>query len=156
MRSLGLQFDVDHVAIGRDALAYVLVNTTAWMGDPDVRQSLVELRSVEEAHIVAGTATLLVKVRTNSTKELQEALRDLHNLPGASGTESIVVLETLFDRPVSWTTLAPRPPTRSLRRLNDCRREGHSWLQSSTGSGEGRSISGAFVAVRSGRRGCAR
>ncbi len=92
--------DVDPVALGRDVLAYVLVKTTQWMGEPSTAQALLDLTPVEEAHIVAGAATLLVKVRATSTKELQQTLRELHSLPGVSGTDSIIVLETFFERPV--------------------------------------------------------
>jgi DNA-binding Lrp family transcriptional regulator len=92
--------DVDPAAIGRDVLAYVLVKTTQWTGEPSIAQALLDFAPIEEAHIVAGAATLLVKVRATSTRELQLTLRDLHSLPGVSGTDSIIVLETLFERPI--------------------------------------------------------
>lgn len=95
--------DVDPAALGRDVLAYVLVNATAWMGEPATRQALLALAAVEEAHVVAGAATLMVKVRAASTNELQQTLRDLHGLPGVSGTDTIVVLETFFERAVDVT-----------------------------------------------------
>ena len=43
---------------------------------------------------------MLVKVRTGTTRGLQEALRHLHEIEGVTGTRTIVVLETLFERPV--------------------------------------------------------
>ena len=90
----------DPAAIGREVLAYVLVEATEWLGEGSTRAALLELDAVQEAHIVAGAATLLLKLRVGSTAELQRALRDLHRLPGASRTESIVVLETLFERAI--------------------------------------------------------
>lgn len=84
-------------------LAYVLVNAIAWMGEPSIREALLALAAVEEAHVVAGAATLMVKVRAASTDKLQQTLRDLHGLPGVSGTDTIVVLETFFERAVDVT-----------------------------------------------------
>ena len=90
----------DPAAIGREVMAYVLVEATEWLGESSTRAALLELDAVQEAHIVAGAATLLLKLRVGSTAELQRALRDLHRLPGAPRTESIVVLETLFERAI--------------------------------------------------------
>jgi Lrp/AsnC family transcriptional regulator, leucine-responsive regulatory protein len=59
------------------------------------------LPAIEAAHVVAGAATLLVKVRASTTKELQNVLRELHSISGVSGTESIIVLETTFERAVN-------------------------------------------------------
>lgn len=53
-----------------------------------------------ETHIIAGTASVLVKVRTATTEQLQDVLRRIYAIDGVSGTEATVVLETLFERPV--------------------------------------------------------
>ncbi|WP_433465378.1 Lrp/AsnC ligand binding domain-containing protein [Spirillospora sp. CA-128828] len=54
-----------------------------------------------QARVVAGSASVLVKVRTSTTTRLQDVLRRLYDIQGVSGTRATVVLETFFERPVS-------------------------------------------------------
>jgi Lrp/AsnC family transcriptional regulator, leucine-responsive regulatory protein len=92
--------EVDPAAVGRGLLAFVLVEAHSWMGDPPTAQALQALPDVVEAHVIAGGASLLVKVRTENTEALQGVLRDLYKIKGVSGTQTIVVLDTFFERPV--------------------------------------------------------
>jgi Lrp/AsnC family transcriptional regulator, leucine-responsive regulatory protein len=92
--------EIDPSAVGRGVLAFVMVDANAWMGDPSTREALAQIAEIEEAHIVAGSASVLVKVRTASTEELQQALRRIFGVDGVTGTDAIVVLETFFERPV--------------------------------------------------------
>ncbi|WP_437105526.1 Lrp/AsnC family transcriptional regulator [Streptomyces sp. enrichment culture] len=94
--------DVDPAALGRGVLAFVLVNSTSWMGDSGDR--FAALPEIEEAHVIAGSASVLVKVRTSTTEQLQDVLRRLYAIEGVSGTEATVVLDTFFERPVAPTT----------------------------------------------------
>jgi DNA-binding Lrp family transcriptional regulator len=89
--------DVDPVAVGRPVLAFVMVEANAWMGDAPTRAGLAALPEVEEAHIVAGSASLLVKIRTGTTEQLQDVLRRVFEIDGVTGTRTIVVLETVFE-----------------------------------------------------------
>jgi len=91
--------EVDPAALGSEVLAYVLLDSAAWMGDPPTRRALQDIAAVEEAHIVAGPASLLVKVRTTSTEALQATLRALHQIDGVTSTQTVVVLESFFERP---------------------------------------------------------
>jgi DNA-binding Lrp family transcriptional regulator len=91
--------DVDPAAVGRGVLAFVLLDASSWMGGTSTLAALEAIADVEEAHVIAGSATLLVKVRTATTEGLQATLRRLHDIEGVSGTETIVVLETFFERP---------------------------------------------------------
>jgi Lrp/AsnC family leucine-responsive transcriptional regulator len=93
--------DVDPAAIGRDVLAYVHLEADAWMGGADTAEALRALDWIQEAHIIAGTASVLVKVRATSTQDLQNALKRLYDIPGVTGTRTTVVLETFFERPVN-------------------------------------------------------
>ncbi|MGC5012432.1 Lrp/AsnC family transcriptional regulator [Streptosporangium sp. DT93] len=90
--------DVDPSALGRHVLAYVMVEAGAWMGDSG--RALAALPEIQEAHVIAGAASVLVKVRTATTQALQDVLRRIYDIPGVSGTQAIVVLETFFERPV--------------------------------------------------------
>ncbi|GGT94035.1 Lrp/AsnC family transcriptional regulator [Streptomyces lateritius] len=91
--------DVDPVALGRGVLAYVMVDSSAWMGDSAA--AFAALPEIQEAHVIAGSASVLVKVRTATTEGLQDVLRRLYAIDGVSGTQATVVLETFFERPVS-------------------------------------------------------
>ena len=91
--------EVDPVAVGRGVLAFVMVRAGAWMGDQDTRAALAALPEVQEAHVIAGPATLLLKIRTASTASLQDTLRRIFKIDGVGGTEAVVVLETFFERP---------------------------------------------------------
>jgi DNA-binding Lrp family transcriptional regulator len=88
--------EVDQEALGRPVTAYVLVDGGSWMGDSADR--LAAIPAVEEAHVIAGPASLLLKVRTSSTKELQAVLRQIFEVDGVTGTQTVVVLETFFER----------------------------------------------------------
>jgi Lrp/AsnC family transcriptional regulator, leucine-responsive regulatory protein len=89
--------EVDPAALGHGVLAYVLLDSNAWMGDQ--QDALEAIPEVEEAHIVAGPASVLVKVRTGSTEALQATLRALHQVDGVTSTQTVVVLESFFERP---------------------------------------------------------
>ncbi|MER6310975.1 MULTISPECIES: Lrp/AsnC family transcriptional regulator [unclassified Streptomyces] len=91
--------DVDPAALGRGVLAFVMVDSSAWMGD--AAASFAAIPEIQEAHIIAGAASVLVKVRTATTEQLQDVLRRLYAIEGVSGTQATVVLETFFERPVS-------------------------------------------------------
>lgn len=104
--------DVDPAAVGRGVMAFVLVEAGSWMGDPPTKAALEALPEVVEAHIIAGPASLLVKVRTPTTEELQASLRTLYAIEGVTGTQTIVVLESFFERPVDATgDGSPAPPS---------------------------------------------
>lgn len=98
--------DVDPAAVGRGVLAFVMVEANAWMGDRSTHEALAALPEVEEAYVVAGPASVLVKIRVGAPEQLQASLRRLFQVEGVTGTRTIVVLETFFERP-----LDPHPPT---------------------------------------------
>jgi Lrp/AsnC family transcriptional regulator, leucine-responsive regulatory protein len=69
------------------------------MGDSGAQ--FAAIAEIQEAHVIAGSASVLVKVRTSTTEELQDVLRRLFAIEGVSGTQTIVALETFFERPVT-------------------------------------------------------
>ncbi|MFF3321487.1 Lrp/AsnC family transcriptional regulator [Streptomyces sp. NPDC002889] len=91
--------DVDPAALGRGVLAFVMVESSAWMGDSAAEFAAIP--EIQEAHIIAGSASVLVKVRTATTEQLQDVLRRLYAIEGVSGTQATVSLETFFERPVA-------------------------------------------------------
>ncbi|WP_030785893.1 Lrp/AsnC family transcriptional regulator [Streptomyces sp. NRRL S-920] len=96
--------DVDPAALGRGVLAFVMVDSTAWMGDS--AEAFAAIPEIQEAHVIAGSAAVLVKVRAATTEGLQDVLRRLYAIEGVSGTQATVSLETFFERPVP-----PAPPS---------------------------------------------
>ncbi|WP_282798105.1 Lrp/AsnC family transcriptional regulator [Streptomyces sp. CC224B] len=97
--------EVDPAALGSDVLAYVMVESNAWMGES--ADAFAGLPEILEAHVIAGSASVLVKVRTATTEQLQDVLRRLYAIDGVSGTQATVVLETFFERPVDPTAGGP-------------------------------------------------
>lgn len=93
--------DVDPHALGRDVLAYAMIEAATWVGDASTREALAMIPEIEEAHVIAGPASLLVKIRTSTTGALQDVLRRIFKIGGVTGTNTIVVLETAFERPIS-------------------------------------------------------
>lgn len=91
--------DVDPAALGQGVLAFVMVDSSAWMGDS--AEAFAAIPEIQEAHVIAGSASVLVKVRTATTARLQDVLRRLYAIEGVSGTQATVSLETFFERPVS-------------------------------------------------------
>ncbi|MFJ3909919.1 DNA-binding Lrp family transcriptional regulator [Streptomyces sp. 2132.2] len=90
--------EVDPAAVGSGVLAYVMVDSNAWMGDS--KEAFEAIAEIQEAHIIAGSASVLVKVRTATTAQLQDVLRRLYAVEGVSGTHATVVLDTFFERPL--------------------------------------------------------
>ncbi|MGW7687171.1 Lrp/AsnC family transcriptional regulator [Kribbella sp. NPDC054772] len=90
--------EVDPAALGLGVLAFVMLEASAWMGDEPTLKALRKIPAVEEAHIIAGPASVLVKVRTGTTEDLQATLRALHQVDGVTSTQTIVVLESFFER----------------------------------------------------------
>ncbi|MGW8884496.1 Lrp/AsnC family transcriptional regulator [Streptomyces sp. NPDC055749] len=91
--------EVEPAALGHGVLAFVMVDSSAWMGDSAA--AFAAIPEIQEAHVIAGAASVLVKVRTATTEELQQVLRRLYAIEGVSGTHATVALETFFERPVS-------------------------------------------------------
>ncbi|TQF05893.1 Lrp/AsnC family transcriptional regulator [Kitasatospora acidiphila] len=100
--------EVDPKALGLGVLAFVMVESSAWMGES--AEAFAAIPEIEEAHIIAGSASVLVKVRTATTEQLQDVLRRLYAIEGVNGTQATVSLETFFERP-------PSPAT--ARRIDD-------------------------------------
>ena len=58
-----------------------------------------------------------MKIRTATTEALQAVLRRIFEIPGVSGTQTIVVLETCFERPLATVTSALPGPSSPMTEL---------------------------------------
>lgn len=91
--------EVDPDALGRDVLAFVLLDTEGWAKDA-VFAAAARDRRVEEAHSVAGDSNFLIKVRVGEPDELEAVLHTLYEVPGVVRTRTIMVLRRGFERGV--------------------------------------------------------
>jgi Lrp/AsnC family leucine-responsive transcriptional regulator len=92
--------EVDAHAVGRGVLAFVTLSANAWIGGGTTREQLIAIPEIQEAHIIAGSASLLLKVRSSSTAAIQDVLSRLFQIPGVAATDTTIVLETVFERPL--------------------------------------------------------
>jgi len=93
--------DIVPAAVGRGVLAFVMLDANTWMGDPPTRDALAAIAEIQEAHVIAGAASILVKIRTATTEDLQAVLRRLFAVDGVTSTQTIVVLESFFERSIN-------------------------------------------------------
>jgi DNA-binding Lrp family transcriptional regulator len=105
--------DVDPAAVDRGVLAFVMLGANAWMGDAAIHDALAAIHEIQEAHIIAGAASVLVKIRTATTEGLQAVLKRLFDIDGATSTQTIVVLESFFERPINVHDQRPDGQERS-------------------------------------------
>lgn len=93
--------EVDPAALDRETLVFALVESGSWCGGEETTNALMAIEGIEAAYAIAGKACILVKIRVDKPKSLQNVLGQIYAIDGAVGTESIVVLDTLFERPMS-------------------------------------------------------
>ncbi|MGI5268887.1 Lrp/AsnC family transcriptional regulator [Nonomuraea sp. CA-218870] len=72
-----------YAALDRPVLAYVMVGADAWMGESG--GAFAGIPEITEAHVIAGEASVLVKVRTATTEQLQGVLRRIYDIQGSGG-----------------------------------------------------------------------
>jgi Lrp/AsnC family leucine-responsive transcriptional regulator len=90
---------VDGAAVGKPLVAFVHVEAAGW-GKSERLLSLQRYPEIEEMHSVAGDASMVVKVRTESPLALEHLLGQIHSIPGVKGTRTFIALSTYLDRPV--------------------------------------------------------
>ena len=83
--------------LGRPLLAFVEVETTGWGKTPQMLALRADPR-VEEMHSVTGDACVLLKVRCADTRDLEDLLRVIYDIPGVKGTRSTVALQSFLER----------------------------------------------------------
>ncbi|GAA2278796.1 hypothetical protein GCM10010430_75980 [Kitasatospora cystarginea] len=81
-----------------------MVGSAAWMGESAA--AFTTIPELEEAHIIAGSASVLMKVHTQTTEQLQDVLRRLYTIDGVGGTQATVALS-----PPQKSASASRCPT---------------------------------------------
>lgn len=89
---------VEPQAIGLDIGGFIGVGISHPHQIADFEEAVRLLPDVLECHHVTGRHTLIVKLRTENTASLHELISKIRGLPGVERTESMIVLETQFER----------------------------------------------------------
>ena len=95
----GAHAALDGTALGKPLLSFVHVEAAGW-GKSERLMQLCRFPEVEEMHSVAGDASVIFKVRTESPRALEAFLSQVHAVPGVTGTKSYVALSSYLERPV--------------------------------------------------------
>jgi Lrp/AsnC family leucine-responsive transcriptional regulator len=99
----GYRAVVDADALGYGVVAFVFVDNAAF-DIPDFTERLQALPNVLECHAVAGEWAYLLKVRAESTVDLERVLHQIRTMNDVHRTHSVIGLSTAFE-----TTLLPMP-----------------------------------------------
>jgi Lrp/AsnC family leucine-responsive transcriptional regulator len=94
---------LDAIGLGLGVLAFVGLQ----MSRPcsEVMEALQAFPAIEECHSVAGRLCIVLKVRSPDTAGLLALIEKLRKIPGIEQTETTIVLQTMFDRPIALKTL---------------------------------------------------
>ena len=99
----GYRAVVDAEALGYGVVAFVFVDNAAF-DQPDLPKRLEAVPNVLECHAVAGEWGYLLKVRAESTSDLERVLHEIRTVDGVTRTQSVLGLSTAFE-----TTMLPTP-----------------------------------------------
>ncbi|MEM6850178.1 MAG: Lrp/AsnC family transcriptional regulator [Pseudomonadota bacterium] len=92
--------DLDADALGFPICAFVKLKL-AGGAVPGVVGLLDAMPFVEEAHVVSGSACMILRVRAPTPLSLEQTLAQIHLIEAVRDIESFVVLNTYLERPVS-------------------------------------------------------
>ncbi len=81
--------------LGRNVTAFVSVATRA--ASADIVGRVSHFPEVEECYSIAGADSLMLKVRTGTTQELEALLERIRSTHGVERTRTTVVLDTYFE-----------------------------------------------------------
>ncbi len=96
---------IDARKVGLDVAAFIGVDLSSGAID-ELETWVAGVPQILECHHVTGGHTLLLKVRTRNTSELEALIRRLRSISGVKSTETTIVLSTRTER----TQVALEPP----------------------------------------------
>lgn len=94
----GYHAQLDAHAVGLDVAAFIGVSVQTPVNATEVERWVVDEHQIQECHHVTGGFTLLLKVKTRNTRELQALISRIRSLPGVVATETMVVLASTTER----------------------------------------------------------
>ena len=90
----GYHAELDARLLGLDVTAFVFLTGGQAKMVGDIEKSIVKLPGILECHHITGPYTLLLKVKTKSSKDLEKLLNEIWSMPGVDRTETMVALST--------------------------------------------------------------
>ena len=108
---------LDARKVGLDISAFIGVS----IGDPRLLSAFEEwvdsIPQVLECHHVTGSHTLLLKVKTENTEDLEQLISRIRSMDGVASTETMVVLSTHTERvEIALPRAEPASDTRRRKR----------------------------------------
>ena len=94
----GYRAEVDGHAVGLDVTAFIGVSVQTPATLAAVEEWVADEAQIQECHHVTGAFTLMVKVKTRNTRELQALISRIRSLDGVASTETMVVLSSTTER----------------------------------------------------------
>ncbi|MBW2189537.1 MAG: Lrp/AsnC family transcriptional regulator [Deltaproteobacteria bacterium] len=120
---LGYHALLDARKVGLDISAFIGVS----ISNPNLLAAFEEwvdsMPQVLECHHVTGSHTLLLKVKTQNTEDLEQLISRVRSMEGVASTETMVVLSTHTER-VEVALPAAEPASDTPRRKRSRRRAG--------------------------------
>jgi DNA-binding Lrp family transcriptional regulator len=103
--------ECDAAALGLPVLAFIGLQSTRPCSE--LLHDIKAIPAIEECHSVAGSLSMLLKVRVESPPALLALTERLRALPGIESTQTTIVLATQLDRP--FRAPEPSPPKQPRR-----------------------------------------
>ena len=94
IRGYGARLDPD--ILGHGVTAFISIATRAASAEIVPRLSM--FAEIEDCYSIAGTDSLLLKVRTGTTQALEALLERMRSTPGVERTRTTIVLETYMEQ----------------------------------------------------------
>lgn len=112
---------LDARKVGLDIAAFIGVAISNPSHLSAFEEWVESIPQVLECHHVTGGHTLLLKVKTRNTKDLEQLISRIRSMEGVAGTETMVVLSTHTER--VEVALPPSEPSPDARRRKRPRRK---------------------------------
>jgi Lrp/AsnC family leucine-responsive transcriptional regulator len=112
----GYRAQIDARSVGLDVAAFIGLGTDGTSDIKNVEAAVVGVPEVLECHHVTGVHSLLLKVRTRSTRTLEALIDRLRSMDGVSRTETMVVLSSPVERSSVELRNPEEPAPRPVRR----------------------------------------
>ncbi len=112
---------VDARKVGLDISAFIGVSISTPTHLSAFEEWVESIPQVLECHHVTGGHTLLLKVKTRNTKDLEQLISRVRSMEGVASTETMVVLSTHTER--VEVALPPSEPVSDSRRRKRARRK---------------------------------
>ena len=98
---------VDSKLLGHDVSAFIAVGINGSRFYPEFRDRVLEHPAILECHSITGQGSHLLKIRLQSTSELEALLAEIQSWPGVQWTTTSLVLSTIKE--TLCLPLAPVP-----------------------------------------------